>query len=106
MTKAGVFCTTIVRNYTSWGGCFDLARWGLMCFFEKDQKFETKFKTMDAGHKKTHTLSIEDSDGQILVKVDELQHKLPFVQHKETNFWAVENAIRRMLNDIHEQSPA
>lgn len=106
MTKKGVFTTTIIRNWKSWAGCFDMAKWGLLCFLDQDTKFSMKFNTMDAGKIGTHTFSIEDIHGVLYVGIDDEKQPITFKRKQETNYWAIENAIKMLLNRIHEKSPA
>lgn len=106
MTNKGKFCTTIIRNWRSWSGCFDLAKWGLLCFLEKDTKFSMQFNTLDCGDIGTHTFSIETINGIVYVSVDDEKQPITFKAKQETNIWAVENAVKILLNKIQERSPA
>jgi hypothetical protein len=106
MTYKGKFTTTIIRNWRSWSGCFDMAKWGLLCFLDQDSKYSTKFNTLDCGDIGTHTFSIETINGIVYVGVDDEKQPITFKAKQETNYWAVENAIKILLNKIHEKSPA
>lgn len=109
MTNKGKFCTLIIKNWKSWAGCFDMAKWGIICFIEKQgEKVEMKFDTMDKGKVGTHTFSIEEIKNTVYVGIDNEKQPIVFRDKKETNIWAVENAIKVLLNRIYKQqkSPA
>ena len=106
MTKKGKSRTTIVKNLLSRAGCFDMARWGLLSFMEKDTKFSMQFNTINCGDIGTHTFSIEEIKGIVYVGIDEEKQPITFKAKQETNYWAVENAVRILLNRLYKKSPA
>jgi hypothetical protein len=65
-----------------------------------------QFNTMDAGKIGTHTFSIEAINDIVYVSVDDEKQPITFKAKQETNIWAVENAVKILLNKIQEKSPA
>ena len=65
-----------------------------------------KFNTIDAGKIGNHTFSIEDIHGTLYIGVDDEKQPVTFKAKQQTNYWAIENAIKILLNRVHEKSPA
>jgi hypothetical protein len=83
-----------------------MAKWGLLSFMEKDTKFSMQFNTINCGDIGTHTFSIEEIKGIVYVGIDEEKQPITFKAKQETNYWAVENAVRILLNRLYKKSPA
>ena len=73
---------------------------------EKDTKFSMQFNTINCGDIGTHTFSIEEIKGIVYVGIDEEKQPITFKAKQETNYWAVENAVRILLNRLYKKSPA
>lgn len=112
--KKGNYCTLVVKSWNNWQGCFDLSKWLFMNYFENGlEKYEVTFRAFnpdqDKPMKRTlspkvkignqHKVRIENIRGETYVSIDDGEKlHVQIRRDRETNYWAVENAVRAILN--------
>lgn len=102
INEKGVYNTMIVYN-REWSGIMKLSIFALNKILNtKADRLRFDIRVHKDQEQHYHLFSIQKKEESVVVSVDRKKKDVALVEYETTNHWAVQNAVRDLLNKIYK----